>query len=256
MAQSEKIGRNDVLEKFIITKMYGDTVTNKGRNWPGGKGSTIVLSTVNIYYCTYFQKIEQRETTMAVYKNEGYQEHAEGFFLNELRNKIKTLREAKEVQKVNKIQANLVQNYSPCNNYSGDSGCANDILQFKEYMEQQGITFSLTIKFGTFYYHKEPPNKEGLKKLLRNGVNLELLRGKAAWEAFLNNKNFVQLIKDEYRDEYKELLQIATSKDRTVREKEDEKILNEILRFEAEGRHEAIKQYSHIVNRKFLGISL
>jgi hypothetical protein len=255
MAQAvAKIGGNDIFTKFIITKKYGD----KG-GWPYGTGSTIVLSTVEIYYTKHSPTSikDCKLTIMAVYKNGGYQEHAEGFFLEDLREEINTLLED-EATKVNKIQAKLVQNYSPCNNYSDDhkSGCADDILEFIEDMEQKDIIFSLTIKFGTFYYHQKTPNKEGLKKLLRNGVKLELLQGTADWEAFLNDENFVQLIKDEYRDEYEELLERATSRDRMDREEEDEKILTEI-KFEAEpeGRQEAIKQYSHIVNRKFLGIS-
>jgi hypothetical protein len=236
-----KIGGNDVLEKFIITNQYGVP-----GDWPHGKGSTIVLSTVEIYYSTYFTKSIEPCKTSQVYKNGGYQEHAERYFLDELAGRIKTLKEANHVKKVNKIQAKLVQNYSPCNNYrtvvvagkSVVSGCADDILQFKEYMEQQGITFSLTIKFGTFYYHQKPPNKEGLKKLLRNGVKLELLQGKADWEAFLNDENFVELTDDEYTM----LLERATSEERTNRETKDVEILDKITAEPAKGRQEAIKQ--------------
>jgi hypothetical protein len=235
----ERIEKKDV-KKFIIKHSYGE----KAWCWPRGIGGTIVLSTVEIYCTTSFE--DYTRTMMAVYKNGVHPNHAEGYFIKDLRDKINTLLKDKAT-KVNKIQAKLVQNYSPCNNYSDDhnSGCADDILKFIKDMEQKDIIFSLTIKFANFYLHTTESNREGLKKLLRNvDIELKLLQGEDDWEAFLNDENFVELT----NDEYKELLERATSEERTNRETKDVEILDEITAEEAKGRQEAIKQYSHIVN--------
>ena len=231
----QKIGREDIENKFIIQLKYGE------KGFPSGEEATIVLSNVKIYYTKRSRtSIKDCELTKnAVYKNQGYQEHAEGYFLHDLNDEITTLLKD---GKVNKIQANLVQNYSPCNNYSGDkkSGCAYDILKFIKRMKKKGINFSLRIKFANFYLHKVESNRRGLRELLGKGVELELLRGEDGWEAFLNDETFVDLTEGES----KELLKRATSEKRKEREEKDVEILNEI-ESEASGKQKATKQYSH-----------
>ncbi len=224
-----KIGEEGI-KKFIITNRYGE-----GPDWPRGRGATIVLSTVEIYYTKHSSGLsrdakhssmlsrEYKRTINAVYKNEGHQEHAEGYFLVDLEEEIATVSKDEKVLKINKIQANLVQNYSPCNNYwhysdGKKSGCADDILEFKERMRMHRINFSLRIKFANFYRLDDKSNTEGLIKLLRNGVELELLQSEDDWKEFLYDETFVDL----------KLLGMATSKGRKEREKDDVHILNMI----------------------------
>ena len=222
----EKIGEEDV-QKFIIIYKYGE----KGWLWPSGKGATIVLSTVKIYYT---KRSSTPLTIKAVYRNDD-SSHAEGYFLSGLEKEMNTLLEDEETA-VTTIQANLVQNYSPCKN------CADKILQFKNDKENQGITVSLTIKFANFYRHKLDSNKEGLRELWRNDVKLELLKGEDDWKAFLNDRTIVNLTVRKN----KQLLERATSKERKEREKDDVKIFNKITS-EASGKQKATKQYSHTV---------
>ena len=228
----EKIGEVDI-RKFIIKHKYGEN----HEDWPSGKGATIVLSTVEIYSTKRSSTSikDDKLTRKTVYKNGEHPNHAEGYFLRDLKDEIETLL-ADEETKVTKVQAKLVQNYSPCNNYSDDnkSGCADDILQFKESMRKKGINFSLTIKFATFYSHEVKSNREGLKKLLRNDVKLELLQGKDDWKEFLYDETFVNL----------KLLRMATSEKRKEREKDDVEILNDI-KSEASG-NKGIFSYSKI----------
>jgi hypothetical protein len=242
-----KIGEEDI-KKFIIPNRYGE-----GPGWPSGRGATIVLSTVEIYYTKYSSMLsrdgkhssilsrEYKRTINAVYKNEGHQEHAEGYFLADLEEKIATFSKDKKALKIYKIQANLVQNYSPCNNYSDDkkSGCADDILEFKKRMRP--INFSLRIKFANFYCLDDKSNTDGLIKLLRNGVELELLQSEDDWKEFLYDETFVDL----------KLLGMATSEGRKKREKEDVHILNGI-KSEASGKQNATKEYSHTVKLMLL----
>jgi hypothetical protein len=239
----QKIGREDI-EKFIIQHMYG----KNARGWPRGIGAVIVLSTVEIYY-TKRSTTSIRDCKLpikAVYKNGEHPNHAEGYFLSNLKDEIKTLLADEETQ-VDEIKANLVQNYSPCNNYrslprGGESGCADDILEFKKEMEEKGITISLTIKFANFYLHDDESNREGLRKLLRNGVELELLQGEYDWKKFLKDKTFVHLTNAEYT----ELFERATSKERKEREEDDVEIFKEITS-KPKGKQKETKQYSHTV---------
>ena len=230
----QTIGKEEIKKNFIIKHKYGEN----GWGWPRGIGATIVLSTVEISTSN-----EDYKPLTAVYKN-GIHHHAEGYFLKDLYCKINTLLKDEKEIKVDEIQANLVQNYSPCNNYrsGGKSGCADEILTFKRDMEKKGITISLTIKFANFYLHKDKSNGQGLKKLLQNDVQLELLQGEDDWKAFLNDEIFVNLTVDEYN----ELLERATSEEREKREKDDVKILNEI-KSDVSGKQKATKQYSHTV---------
>ena len=208
-----KIGKDDV-DKFIVKYSYG-------KNAPEWPRTTIVLSTVDIYYTksSRASNKEHRLLMINIYRN-GWL-HAENYFLTDLREEIDTL--LKDT-KIYKIQAGIVQNYSPCNNYSGSSGCADDILKFKEDMENRDINFSLTIKFANFYRHYLLSNRAGLQKLLKNNVNLKVFQGKEDWKAFLNDENFVHLTNDDKT----ELLKRATSEERVKREKIDKKILKDI----------------------------
>ena len=208
-----KIGKDEV-NKFIVEYWYGENAPE----WPR---ATIVLSTVDIYY-TKSSKTSNKEYRLLminIYRN-GWL-HAENYFLTDLRKEIDTLLKDK---KINKIQAGIVQNYSPCNNYSGDSGCADDILKFKEDMENRDISFSLTIKFANFYRHQLFSNRAGLQKLLKNNVNLEVFQGKEDWKEFLNDEHFVYLTNEDKT----ELLRRATSDERAMREKVDKNILEDI----------------------------
>ncbi len=225
----QKIGREDI-EKFIIQHMYGENHDD----WPSGIGATIVLSTVEIYSTKRSSTSikDDKLTRKTVYKNGKRPNHAEGYFLGDLKDEIETLL-ADEETKVTKIQAKLVQNYSPCSN------CADKIVAA---VEKQNINVSLTIKFANFYRHQGISNKTGLKKLLRKDVKLELLRGEKNWKEFLNDETFVNLTQDEYN----ELLERATSQEREEREEEDVKILNQIIS-EVSGKQKATKQYSHRV---------
>jgi hypothetical protein len=243
----QTIGKEEIKKNFIIKHKYGENAWG----WPRGKGATIVLSTVKIYY-TKRSTTSNRDcklTIKAVYKNGKHPNHAEGYFLGDLKDEIETLL-ADEETKVTKMQAKLVQNYSPCNNYrslppGGESGCADDILKFKRDMEQQDITFSLTIKFANFYLHDDESNREGLRKLLRNGVELELLQGEYDWKKFLKDKTFVHLTNGS-NAEYTELFERATSKERKEREEDDVKIFKEITS-KPKGKQKETKQYSHTV---------
>ncbi len=199
----EKIGREDI-EKFIIQHMYGEN----GWDWPR---ATIVLSTVEIHYTTI---VNDTLPIKAVYKNES--KHAEELFLAGLKNEIdRLLKNGKTA--VTKIQAKLVQNYTPCTN------CADKILQFKAAVEQQGITFSLTIKFANFYRHREPPNLDGLRRLKDSGVTLDLLEGENKWTEFLHDEDFVRLTEEKKR----RLLNRATSTFRRNNEQRGTEIFNE-----------------------------
>ncbi len=201
----QKIGKEDIENKFIIQLKYGE------RGHPSGKEATIVLSNVKIYYTK--RSRTSIKTKNAVYKNREYQEHAEGCFLHDLNDEITTLLED---GKVNKIQANLVQNYSPCRN------CADKILRFKATVEQRGITFSLTIKFANFYCHWVTPNLDGLRRLKDSGVTLDLLEGENKWTEFLNDEDFVRL----RNDEKEKLLNRAKSAARQNNEKKGKEIFN------------------------------
>ena len=229
MAESvNKIGKDDVkkfigkddVKKFIVKYSYGENA----RRWPK---AAIVLSTVDIHYTELFSPSNKDHTLVTlpmidVYRSTG--QHAEGNFLSDLRKQIDTLLRDKKASKIC-VEAYLVQNYSPCNNYNGNSGCADDILEFKEDMENREISFSLTIKFANFYLHKNKWNSEGLQKLVKENVTLKVFQGEDDWKAFLNNDNFVTLT----TNDKKELLERATSKERVKREEDDEEILKDII---------------------------
>jgi hypothetical protein len=90
-----------------------------------------------------------------------------------------------------RIEADLVQNYSPC------SECADDFLNFIYERNRDGIKFSLKIEFANVYKDWVFDNKDGLKKLKKKGVRFELLEGEEKWRAFLNDETFVELTERE-----------------------------------------------------------
>ena len=205
-----KLKKTD-FKKFIIESPYGTTGA-----YPPGEGATIVLSTVTIEFKKHLNSPPYHD----IHTNTK-DKHAERGFLDDLRQKIDEL---PADSNINKIEVNLVQNYSPCNVPDHERAyCANEILKFKNDMEGKRISVSLTIKFANFYKHKEKCNYEGLQKLVENNVTLVVFHEKE-WEALLNNKDFVDLTNDDNA----KLLERATSKERKEREEHDEKILTDI----------------------------
>ena len=209
----QTIGKKDV-EKFIIQHEYD----KKGWLWPN---DTIVLSTVTIHYRESNSDPQEPLTKKSpnVYMNRNHR-HAEKHFLDGLRREIDSL------NNVFKVEAELIQNYSPCNTPSKGKpvlpGCADCILDFRTNLIAKNIDFSLTIKFANFYNHSNSKNEQGLRKLLNTeNITLKLLQGEDGWEPFLKNTTFVNL----NGEELDELYTRATSEDRKKREDEDRKIL-------------------------------
>ena len=193
---------------FIVQHQYGE----HGYDWPG---STIVLSTVKIYVTAEVDPIIHHWTCNNV---TGW--HAEKRFLDKLETEIAKHHE------VTKIEAKLVQNYSPC------SVCADALLEFRD--KCKSIVFSLTIEFANVYFHRIPENRKGLRKLSStNGIELKLLHD---WKAFL--KSIVKLTPVE-KDA---LLKIARSERRQNNEKRGAEILDEILR--EQGKQKQMKEHN------------
>ena len=206
MAQTAKrIGITDI-KKFIILNQYHQ------RGWPTGQGSVILLSKVKIYYT----KSRKELLPNRIYRHRGGNIHPERDFLKELRHEIEREHAGHQIEK---IDAELIQNLSPCSN------CADAFVKFKnERREREGIKFSLEIKFANFYRHWDKPRRNGLKMLLENGVALKLLQGEDDWKAFLNDSTFVKLTEHEKT----KLLDDAKSEDRKKNEKEAIKIFDKI----------------------------
>ena len=80
--------------------------------------------------------------------------------------------------------------------------------------------------FTKFTKKKKKPNRSGLVKLLKKNVELEVFQGTSCWK---------ELLKETAVTDMKYLLGLATSPQRTNREKEDKKILEE-LESEAKGK--------------------
>ena len=215
MAEFQKIGKKDI-KKFIVVYKYGE----HGYRWPQGIGGTVVLSTVKIHYTRSSSNHSVPQqctiTTQSVYENERHPNHAERRFLDDLTEEIDRLTAAES--KVHKVEAKLVQNYSPCNS------CADRILQF----QTDDMDFFLTIKFANFYKHREQANETGLKSLLQNNITLVLLQGEVEWKEFLNDEAFVDLTDQER----KEMLVKAFSDERKERESLDREILCRLQRDE------------------------
>ena len=212
----DRLEKDEISTKFIIDTEYGDP--GKIGGFPGGVGATVVLCKVK----------RLRRKGKRTYSNE-YEyvtrntrdNHAEVLLLKKI---VELMKE----ENVKEVSVTLIQNYSPCddnphngNRASAITGCATDIIQFKNDMEKQGKSVRIQITFADFYrwignYGDGPKNMKGLKELLKNGVKLTLLQGKEMWETFLNDTCFVNLTSEEKA----ELLKKATSDKRTEREEE------------------------------------
>ena len=203
----EGISKKDVEDNFIVLHNYGEN----GELWPR---CTVVLSTVTIT-----RNNKETKSKKETHRNEPGGKHAEECFLEALRENIGT-------GKVNKVKAELVQNYSPC------SKCAMGFLNFKKEIERRKGEVILTIRFANFYnFHKEPQkteNKSGLVNLSKNDVKLEVFQGERCWEELLNET-------DMKRTDMKDLLELAMSPQRKDRENKDKKILKGI-RSDAQGK--------------------
>ncbi len=182
----KKIGKYEIQERFIA-------------RWPN---STTLLSTVNIHNANGLVDTKPR-----IYRNEGQGgQHAENFFLSQLR---------EDKTHATKIEANLVQNYSPC------VKCADALIHFKREIEEENKEFSVSIKFANVYYQGQ-----GLKKLFENGVReLTLIQGGEHWNEFLNDTTFVSLTNDERDELFKE----ATSNERQNYESRGAEIIESII---------------------------
>jgi cytidine deaminase len=192
---------------FIVQHQYGEH-----GNWPG---STIVLSTVKIYATAEVDPVIYKWTRSNVMGR-----HAEKRFLDQLESTIKN-------QQVTRIEATLVQNYSPC------SVCADALLEFRHKMQNKSIEFSLTIEFANVYLHTIPENRKGLRKLSStNGIELKLLHD---WEAFLESIKLTPVEKDT-------LLIMARSNGRQNNEKRGAEILDVIL--QEQGKQKQMKEHN------------
>ena len=152
--------------------------------WPQDIERTVVLSTITIHYTRSSSEhsVPQQGTitTQSVYENERHPNHTERRCLDDLIDKINGLTVVG--CEVRKVEAKLVQNYSPC--YT----CSDRIIQFQNNLDDIA---DLTIKFANFYLHQVPENK-GLKNLLQKPYKIGI-QGEVEWEAFLNDETFVDL---------------------------------------------------------------
>ena len=115
-----RYGRNrpypdEIRQKFIITARYGKP------GFPSGMGAALVICRVS---CISFDGVAW--TNIFIHRNT-HDKHAETLVIEKLE---EMGRNAKE------INIELIQNYSPCNNYERDVnnvlyGCATDIVDYK-----------------------------------------------------------------------------------------------------------------------------
>lgn len=216
----ERLGIEEILNNFIIYHSYGTSGA-----FPYGAGSTIVLSKVSC------ENDGDSWSMVSIHRNQDYQIHAE----------TKLLQLLKDISdKAKQIKIEMIQNFSPCNdkNHEGKGAfCAQKIVDYKKEMKRQGKQIDISITFANFYRtvvynehgkygnnaNRAEQNKNGLRLLRDNGVQLRLLCGKEEWKKFLNDDQLVSLSED---DKYS-CLQLALQ--RTDREKFDEQHFNEIL---------------------------
>lgn len=214
--KDERLKKDEIRTKFIIDAKYGEA----GR-FPYGVGATAVLCKVErlprIGKHTHSNKHEY------IIRNTE-ENHAEVLLLEEIKELMKEENEEEEEN----VSVTLIQNYSPCDynshksNRNAITGCATDLIQFKDDMEKQGKSVRIEITFANFYrwignFGDGPKHMTGLKKLREKGVKLTLLQGEEMWKTFLNDTCFVNLTSEEKT----ELLEKATSDKRKEREEED-----------------------------------
>ena len=220
--KDDRLKKDEIRTKFIIDAKYGET-----GGFPSGVGATAVLC-----------KVERlRRIGEHVYSNEyeciirnTRENHAEVLLLEEIKELMKDENEEEEEN----VSVTLIQNYSPCDlnrhksNRNAITGCATDLIQFKDDMEKQGKSVRIEITFANFYrwigdFGDGPRHMKGLKKMLKSGVKLTLLQGEEMWKTFLNDTCYVNLTSEEKT----ELLKKVTSDKRKKREKEDQRLFQE-----------------------------
>ncbi|KAL9971123.1 hypothetical protein ACROYT_G023610 [Oculina patagonica] len=216
----ERLGRDEILEKFIIEADYGTSGV-----FPYGAGATIVLSKVS---CK--NNDDDSWSMVGVHRNQERGIHAE----------TKVFELIKRTSgNAGTINIELIQNFSPCNDIANDEFCAEKILNYKKRMESQGKQIDISITFANFYravVYKEhskygnnknraEQNRNGLRLLRDNGVQLRLLCGEEEWKKFLNDDQLVSL-SDSDREE---CWNLAVSEGREKREANDMKHYVEIM---------------------------
>ena len=72
------------------------------------------------------------------------------------------------------IEIKIFISYSPCN------GCADSLIQWLTTLRAKWRKVSITIKFSSFYLK----HRDGLKKLIVDGVTLTVFQGQADWNEF------------------------------------------------------------------------
>ena len=211
----ERLGRNEILSKFIIPNDYGTRGV-----FPYGVGASIVLTKVS---CE--NDDGDSWSMVGIYRNKNHRIHAEA--------KLFQLLDA-ITDNVNEINIELIQNFSPCNDDENNTFCAQQIVDYKRKMEGQEKQIDISIKFANFYrtvvYYgndkkRAEKNREGLRLLSDNGVQLRLLRGEKKWRKFLNDEQFVMLSDNDREACWDQ----AISDDRKKREDFDKRHLKKIL---------------------------
>ncbi len=212
-----RLERNEILEKFIISANYGTPNV-----FPYGAGSAVVLSKVS---CRYDDGDSWSMPMVCIHRNQGpYLMHVETMFVRLIR---RTSRRARE------IKIEMIQNYSPCNDQANGEYCAQAIVDYKMEMESQGKQIDISITFANFYRtvvypgndaNRAEQNRNGLRLLRDNGVQLRLLCF-PEWFHFLFDDQFVSL-NDNDREE---CLNRAFSNERRARERFDRHHYRDIL---------------------------
>ncbi|XP_078374506.1 uncharacterized protein LOC144658055 [Oculina patagonica] len=179
----ERLGKDEILEKFIISAKYGTPNV-----FPYGARSTIVLSKVS---CK--NDYDSCWSMVGIHRNQERGIHAE----TKVVELIKCIGDNARA-----INIELIQNYSPCNDKDNGAFCAKKIVDFKKEMESQGKQIVISITFANFYRTDVYPgndekraeqNRNGLRLLRDNGVKLRLLCGEEEWTKFLNDGQLVSL---------------------------------------------------------------
>ena len=213
----ERLGRDEILNKFIICHSYGTTGV-----FPSGAGAAIVLSKVSC-----ISNDGDSCSMIGIHRNQEIGIHAE----KKLFELIKTLSGNPRV-----INIELISNYSPCNDTDNNS-CAQNIVHYidgiYDKMEFQETRIDISITFANFYRtvvynwngeYRAEQNRQGLRLLRDNGVQLRLLHGEE-WIEFLNDDQLVSLSEDDKEMCWRQ----AVSDARREREDFDMKHYKEIL---------------------------
>ena len=215
----ERLQRNEILSKFIIPHDYGTTGV-----FPYGAGASIVLSKVS--YTSCYDGDSWSTNVVGIHRNKEHRVHAEMKLVDLLERSISS--HARE------IDIKLIQNFSPCNDDENNTFCAQQIVDYKMKMEDQGKQIDISITFANFYRTVEyygntedraKKNRRGIRLLHDNRVQLRLLRGKVAWRKFLEDKRFVRLSDVDWDACWLQVISVG----RKERESFDKKHLMQIL---------------------------